>query len=104
MAWAAANNIASGYGNGQFGANNPVTREQLAAILWRYVGSPETSEAAAPFADASSISPFATSAVAWARNEGIVSGKAGNTFDPQGRATRAEMAVMLHRWLNRNEV
>jgi flavodoxin len=103
VAWAAANNIASGYGNGQFGANSPVTREQLATILWRYVGSPETTDAAAPFADASSISSFATSAVAWARNEGIVSGKAGNTFDPQGRATRAEMAVMLHRWLNGNE-
>lgn len=103
VAWAAANNIASGYGNGQFGANSPVTREQLATILWRYVGSPETTDAAAPFADASSISSFATSAVAWARSEGIVSGKAGNTFDPQGRATRAEMAVMLHRWLNGKE-
>lgn len=103
VAWASANGIASGYSDGRFGANDPVTREQLATILWRYENRPAITDTAAPFADASSISSFAASAVAWARAEGIVSGKAGNTFDPQGRATRAEMAVMLHRWLGENQ-
>lgn len=102
VAWASSNGIAAGYGNNIFGSNDPVTREQLATILWRYAGSPEASDDAAPFADAAQISSFAVGAVAWARAEGIVSGKPSNLFDPQGSATRAEMAVMLYRWLDGN--
>ena len=98
VAWVSANGIMSGYGGGRFGPDDPVTREQLATILWRYEGSPEA-ENSISFADASSISSFAADAVAWAGDRGIVAGKPGNLFDPQGHATRAELAVMLTRWL-----
>lgn len=99
--WAAQNGIVSGYSDGRFGPNDPVTREQLASILWRSAGSPAAEQAAA-FADEGSISPFAVQAVAWARGSGIISGKEGNRFDPNGSATRAETAVMLQRWGTRN--
>ena len=66
VAWASANGIISGYGNGLFGPNDPITREQIAAILWRYAGSP-SAETGADFADESSISSYAATAVDWAR-------------------------------------
>ena len=96
--WAATEGIISGYSDGRFGPNDPVTREQLATILWRTDGSP-TASGAGQFADQSAIALFATRAVAWAWEQGIVSGKEGNRFAPQDSATRAELAVMLHRWL-----
>lgn len=92
--WAQQNNIVSGYGNGRFGTNDPITREQIAAILWRYEGRPEVGKDA-EFADAAQISSYALEAVDWARANGIVNGKGNNRFDPQGNATRAEVATML---------
>lgn len=99
--WASANRIISGYGNRRFGSNDPVTREQIAAILWRYDGSP-AAERGTDFADESSISSYAGQAVDWARAEGIISGMDGNRFVPQGEATRAQVAVILHRYLTGN--
>lgn len=99
IAWAASTGIVGGYGNGLFGTNDPVTREQIAAILWRYAGSP-AAEAGEAFADEASISGYAVTAVDWARANGIVGGKDGNRFDPKAGATRAEVAVMLYRYLN----
>lgn len=93
-AWAAQNGIISGYGNGLFGPNDPVTREQIAAILWRYAGSPNT-EAGRDYADEDLIASYASAAVDWARAGGIMSGKANNRFDPKGSATRAEAAMIL---------
>lgn len=75
-----------------------MTRSMIAAILWRYAGSPAAGSAE-PFADQASISGFAVDAVNWARANGIVGGKAGNRFDPQGNATRAEVAAVLMRYL-----
>ncbi len=98
IAWASANDIVAGFDNNMFGVGDPVTREQLATILWQYVGRPAASDSSA-FADQSSISAYATDAVRWAQSEGIVSGKDGNYFDPQGSATRADLAVILYRWL-----
>ena len=92
--WASEQGLVTGYGNGLFGTNDPVTREQIAAILWRYAGSP-TAAAGAAFADGAAISPWAQTAVAWARGNGIINGKGGNVFDPQGNATRAEVAAIL---------
>ena len=98
-AWASENGIMSGYGDGTFGADDPVTREQIATILWRYDGSAATAESAG-FADATSISSYAVQAVDWAAEQGIVAGRDGNRFDPQASATRAEVAVILYRYLS----
>ena len=92
--WASGEGIMGGYGNGIFGTNDPVTREQLVAILWRIAGSPEN-EQDQTFADQDSISSFAVTAVAWAQEQSIVGGKSGNRFDPKGNATRAEVATVL---------
>ena len=94
IVWASGEGIINGYGNGIFGTNDPVTREQLVTILWRIAGSPEPGQGQT-FADQDSISSFAVAAVAWAREQNIVSGKECNRFDPQGKATRAEVATVL---------
>jgi hypothetical protein len=99
--WASANNIVGGYTNGNFGPNDPITREQLATILWRYAGQP-AAEAGTAFADESSIASYAATAVNWAKNNGILSGKAGNRFDPKGNATRGQAAVILRNYLELN--
>ena len=100
VAWASANGIVTGYGNGRFGSNDPVSRAQIAAILWRYAGSP-SAEAGQDFADESSIPAYASAAVDWARANGVVNGTTGNRFDPNGNATRAQVATMLHRYLTK---
>ncbi|WP_300138074.1 flavodoxin [uncultured Oscillibacter sp.] len=96
--WAAANGIVTGYSDGTFGPGDPITRQQLAAILWRYAGSP-AAESGADYADESTIASYAVTAVDWARDTGVITGRDGNVFDPNGRATRAQAAVILHRYL-----
>lgn len=96
--WAAANSIVSGYGNGRFGSNDPVTREQIATILWRYAGSP-AADAGQDFADESSIASYAANAVDWARANGIVNGIGNNLFAPRGNATRAQVATILRNYM-----
>ena len=107
LLWAVENGVAGGYGDGRFGPDDPVSREQLAVMLWQLAGRPEASGQTAgaggqaAFADQSEISDYALQAVAWARESGTISGKEGDRFDPQGTATRAETAVMLYHYLNR---
>ncbi len=96
--WASQQGLVTGYGDGTFGTDDPVSREQIAAILWRYAGSPQAQDAQA-FSDESTISAYAADAVDWARANGIVNGKENNTFDPQGNATRAEVATILRNYL-----
>ena len=96
--WASRQGLVTGYGDGTFGTDDPVSREQIAAILWRYAGSPQAQDAQA-FSDESTISAYAADAVGWARANGIVNGKENNTFDPQGNATRAEVATILRNYL-----
>lgn len=107
VAWASERNYISGYGNDTFGANDAVTREQMAAILWRYAGSP-AADTSTKFADADSISQWAAPAVSWAKLAGIISGKDNNRFAPKEQITRAEAAVMLYRFVggsgNKEEV
>lgn len=92
--WAASEQLVSGYGNGLFGTNDPVTREQMTSIFWRYAGSPEATTTAA-FSDAASAASYAIPALAWASASGIVLPVSGNTFAPTQNATRAQVASAL---------
>ena len=98
-AWAAEEGIVSGYGDGRFGPNDLITREQLAVMLWQYAKSlgMNTSGRASlsGFADAGEVSSWAEEALSWSVKAGLLSGRADGTLDPGGSATRAEAAVML---------
>ena len=98
VVWASAQGLVNGYGDGTFGTNNPVSREQIAAILWRYAGSPDVQPGPA-FADEDEISGYAMQAVDWAQGAGIINGRENNRFVPDGSATRAEVAAILMRYL-----
>lgn len=100
--WASENSIMSGYTDGRFGADDPVTREQMAAIFWRYAGS-SSAVYAEDFADEGEIASYAQAAVDWARSSGAINGKPGNLFDPKGGLTRAQAAVILYRYLNSSQ-
>ena len=97
--WAAANSIVAGFEDGTFQPNANVTREQLALILAGYAKLKGQNTAAAvdinSFSDSASVSSWAADGVRWAVEKGIISGKPGNLIDPQGTATRAEMATMI---------
>ena len=97
--WASANGVMGGCADGRFGAADPVTRQQMAAVLWRYAGSPSAA-AGEDFADESAIASHARTAVDWARANGVINGKEGNRFDPAGTLTRAQTAAILYRYLN----
>ena len=99
VAWAEAQGIIGGYGNGQFGPNDNITREQLAVMLWRYAGSPAATDRELHFADAHRASDWALEALRWATENGIINGKGGGILDPTGQATRAETAQMLCNFL-----
>ena len=101
--WAASKGIVGGYGNGLFGANDDVTREQLAAILYRYAAYQgyDVSQRAdlSGFGDASSIRPYAQEALSWAHAQGLVLGFEDGSLRPQGTASRAQIAAVLMRFL-----
>ena len=101
--WAAANGIVNGYGNGDFGPNDNITREQLATILYRYQQFsgkiPADIVMDKKYSDWDDISGYAKNAVNVLTIQGIILGKPSGMFDPQGSATRAEGAAMLHRFL-----
>ena len=102
VAWAAENAIITGYGKGLFGPSDPATREQIATILWRYAGNPEVEEVE-PFADAANVSRYAVDAVNWAKSNEIIYGVGNNRFNPTDNATRAQVAVILYRFLSHEE-
>ena len=99
VAWAAENGIASGYGGGQFGPNDSVTREQFVVMLWRYAGSPKAGGQVLDFVDADRISSFAVEALSWAVENGILRGKGNGMLDPRGTATRAQAAQLLKNFM-----
>lgn len=103
VTWAAENGIVGGYGNGTFGPNDPITREQLAVMLWRYVGSPAATDKELHFNDTDEISGFALEAMRWAVENGILNGYGGGRLDPQGQATRAQAAQMLKNFIENQE-
>ena len=96
--WAAAQGIVAGYDTGAFGPEDAVTREQLAAMLYRYAGTPEPTGGLDGFADKDAASGYAADALCWAVGEGLLTGKDGGRLDPAGTATRAEVAVILMRF------
>ena len=108
ITWTAENSIFAGYGKDKFGPDDPITREQLAAIFYRYAdykgydltikGNPDK------FKDADKITDYAKTAMQWAVGSVLVKGKSGNLLDPQGTATRAEIAAMLHRFIEKYEL
>ena len=108
ITWTAENGIFAGYGKDKFGPDNPITREQLAAIFYRYAdykGYDLTVKGDLDkFKDADKITDYAKTAMQWAVGSGLVKGKSGNLLDPQGTATRAEIAAMLHRFIEKYEL
>ena len=102
IAWAAANDIVNGYSETEFGPNDTITREQMAAILYRYAsfkGYDVTATASlSDYTDAALISGYATAAMQWANAEGLITGVTNTTLNPQGNATRAEVATILMRF------
>ena len=105
ITWTAENGIFAGYGKDKFGPDDPITREQLAAIFYRYAdykGYDLTVKGYLDkFKDADKITDYAKTAMQWAVGSGLVKGKSGNLLDPQGTATRAEIAAMLHRFIEK---
>lgn len=99
VAWASLHGIVSGYGNNSFGPEDPVTREQIAAILWRYDGS-TPAQSTSNFTDRNTISAYAVPAVDWAWENGILSGLPDGSVSPSSSATRAQVSVMLFRFLS----
>ena len=103
VVWAAENGILDGYGNGEFGPDDPVTREQMAAILYRFADFlgvlPDDMDTALSYPDAGTISSYAESAALYCQSTGIITGRDGGSFVPQGTATRAEVAVILERFI-----
>ena len=96
MIWAADLGIVQGYGGGIFGPDDPVSREQLAAILWRQAGEPSGDVADLDgFADEARISGWARPALSWAVAAGVLRGRDGGVLDPGSAATRAETAQVL---------
>ena len=100
--WATNKKIVSGYDNGKFGAEDNITREQLAVILWKYAKykgkSVTASNNLSGFTDTNKISSWALTQVKWAVGAGVISGNANKTLNPLGNATRAEVAAMMEKY------
>ena len=101
--WAAGCGVAEGCGSGLFGPNDPITREQTAAILYRYAvrsgGGVFVAGDLGRFKDAGGVSDWAADSVRWAVGRGLLRGKDDGVLDPQGAATRAEVAAVLQNFM-----
>lgn len=102
VAWAAANGIVTGTGSTSFSPDAKVTREQLAAILYRYAQYKKLDTDAGAkldsFSDAGNVSGYASEALSWTVSEGLINGASGRLM-PKGDATRAQVAAILHRFV-----
>lgn len=97
--WAAETGLVTGYTDGSFAPDAPITRAELAVILWRLAGSPAAGNALSRYADADTVPAWATDAVAWCVERGILTGVDTQTLAITRTATRAELAVILSRFL-----
>lgn len=102
VGWASSSGVVSGYDDGRFGPDDAITREQLAAILYRYAAlkgmDTGATDSLSSFTDADSVSSYALDAMRWAVGNGLISGKGSGILDPRGSATRAEAAAILMRF------
>ena len=98
--WAYRNNVVNGTSTTTFGPKGKITREQIASILWRLAGKPVYSASLRSYTDYASVSDYAYDAMSWAVGSGYVKGS-GAKLSPKSNATRAEVAVMLHRYLTK---
>ena len=109
VSWANENGIVTGYDATHFGANDPITREQLATVLWRYAKSKSLDVTVGEdtnilsYLDAFDISDYAYPGLQWACGDGLMSGKPGGYLDPRGSATRAQTAAILERFMKKSE-
>ena len=105
ITWTTANGIFAGYSKDKFGPDDPVTREQLTAIFYRYADYKGYKLTVTgnldKFEDADKITDYAKMVMQWAVGNGLIKGKSENLLDPQGTATRAEIAAMLHRFVEK---
>ncbi len=105
ITWATENGIFAGYSKDKFGPDEPITREQLTAIFYRYADYKgyklTVTENLDKFEDADKITDYAKMVMQWAVGNGLIKGKAENLLDPQGTATRAEISAMLHRFIEK---
>lgn len=105
VAWAYENRIVDGYGDGLFGPEDDITREQLVTMLYRYIqysggGFEGVCDYLPDFADGRSVAGWAHESVCYCVMNGIVNGRGGRLFEPKEASTRAELAVLLHRFSN----
>lgn len=102
VAWAAANDIVTGVSATSFAPNNPITREQMATILYRYADNQHYDTSAwaslSVYTDAGQISSYADDAMRWACGAGLLTGTSATTLSPKGTANRAQIAVILSRF------
>ena len=105
ITWAAENGIFAGYSMDKFGPDDPITREQLTAIFYRYADYKGYKLTVTgnldKFEDADKITDYAKTVMQWAVGNGLIKGKSETLLDPQGTATRAEIAAMLHRFVEK---
>lgn len=95
--WAESSGLISGYPDGRFGVNDPVTRQQLVTILWRWAGSPDA--AAGDYTDEDTISAYAQTAVDWSRSNNILAGRGDGRFAPHDSAARSEVVSALYHYM-----
>ena len=104
VVWANGKGIVEGYGNGKFRPNDPITREQLATIMYRYANykgyDTATKADLSDFVDSGKISSYALDAMKWANAAGLINGVGASKLDPQGDATRAQVAAIFYRFCN----
>ena len=105
ITWTTANGIFAGYSKDKFGPDDPVTREQLTAIFYRYADYKGYKLTVTgnldKFEDADKITDYAKTVMQWAVGNGLIKGKSETLLDPQGTATRAEISAMLHRFIEK---
>ena len=102
VAWANANGIVSGISKDRFAPNDPITREQMAAIIYRYAtfkGYDITTSGSAAYTDNSDISDYAKDAIIWAAEKSIMTGNTDGSFAPKANTTRAQAAAVFMRML-----
>lgn len=105
VAWASSEGIVGGYGDGTFLPNKAITREEMASILYRYALYKEQDVSAradlSKYTDADQVGAWAKEVMQWANAEGLINGMTEDTLVPQGNATRAQVAAMFQRYLNK---